>query len=240
MLRKRPVGRSMNSTVMTRLLSLNAGFVDTVGFLGLEGLFTAHITGNFVTLAAGLVYGPHGAIGKILALPEFVVAVAVVRLVNSKLAARGMPTLTILLAAQAIFLAAFLALGAVYGPFANSDVLPALAAGFAGITAMALQNAMQRMHFPGEPPTAIMTNNTTQAVLDGVDVLRRAASPEVRGRFLRTVCNIAWFAGGCAAAAIHYYLVRFWSLALPVAITTAIVIARLRGANPDGDVSNPA
>ena len=41
----------MNSFGMTRLLSLNAGFVDTVSFLGLEGLFTAHITGNFVTLA---------------------------------------------------------------------------------------------------------------------------------------------------------------------------------------------
>ena len=36
----------MNSSVMTRLLSLNAGFVDTVGFLGLQGLFAAHITGN--------------------------------------------------------------------------------------------------------------------------------------------------------------------------------------------------
>ena len=70
----------MNSSVMTRLLSLNAGFVDTVGFLGLQGLFTAHVTGNFVTLAAGFVYGPHGTIGKILALPEFIGAVAVARL----------------------------------------------------------------------------------------------------------------------------------------------------------------
>jgi hypothetical protein len=80
------------------------------------------------------------------ALPEFVVAVAGARLVGVILTARGMPTLTILLAVEALFLAAFLAL---YGPFPNSDVLPALAAGFAGITAMALQNAMQRLHFPG-------------------------------------------------------------------------------------------
>jgi len=229
----------MNCSIMTRLLSLNAGFVDTVGFLGLQGLFTAHITGNFVTLAAGLVYGPHGTIGKILALPEFVVAVAVARLVGAILTARGMPTLTILLAVEAVFLAAFLAIGALYGPFPNSDVLPALAAGFAGITAMALQNAMQRLHFPGEPPTAIMTNNTTQAVLDGVDVLRRAGQPEVRGRFLRTARSIAWFAGGCAAAAIHYYFVQFWSLVLPVAITTAIVIARLREPNVNADASKP-
>jgi uncharacterized membrane protein YoaK (UPF0700 family) len=82
----------MTSAVMTRLLSLNAGFVDTVGFLGLQGLFTAHVTGNFVTLAAGFVYGPHGTIGKLLALPEFIGAVAVTRLVGAALTARGLPT----------------------------------------------------------------------------------------------------------------------------------------------------
>ena len=98
----------MNSSVMTRLLSLNAGFVDTVGFLGLQGLFTAHVTGNFVTLAAGFVYGPHGTIGKILALPEFIGAVAVARLVGVALTARGLPTLTILLGVEAVFLAASL------------------------------------------------------------------------------------------------------------------------------------
>src|SRR5437773_11789336 len=104
----------MNSSVMTRLLSLNAGCVDTVGFLGLQGLFTAHVTGNFVTLAAGFVYGPYGTIGKILALPEFIGAVA---LVGAALTARGLPPLTILLGVEAVVLADFRALGAVYGPF---------------------------------------------------------------------------------------------------------------------------
>lgn len=169
------------------------------------------------------------------ALPEFVVAVAGARLVGVILTARGMPTLTILLAVEALFLAAFLALWVAYGPFPNSDVLPALAAGFAGMTAMALQNAMQRLHFPGEPPTAIMTNNTTQAVLDGVDILRGAGQPDVRGRFLRTTRSIAWFAGGCAAAAIHYYFVQCWSVVLPIAVTTTIVFARPREPNLNAD-----
>jgi uncharacterized membrane protein YoaK (UPF0700 family) len=32
------------------LLSVNGGYVDTAGFLALQGLFTAHVTGNFVSL----------------------------------------------------------------------------------------------------------------------------------------------------------------------------------------------
>ena len=51
------------------VLSLNAGYVDTAGFLALQGLFTAHVTGNFVTLGASLVLGTSGAVAKLLALP---------------------------------------------------------------------------------------------------------------------------------------------------------------------------
>src|SRR3974390_308096 len=53
------------------LLSLNGGYVDTAGFLALHGLFTTHVTGNFVTLGAALVQGSSGAVAKLLALPVF-------------------------------------------------------------------------------------------------------------------------------------------------------------------------
>lgn len=43
------------------LLSFNGGYVDTLGFLSLSGLFTAHITGNFVTLGATMAHGLDGA-----------------------------------------------------------------------------------------------------------------------------------------------------------------------------------
>ena len=86
------------------LLSLNGGFVDTVGFLGLQGLFTAHVTGNFVTLAATLVSGTHGVIAKLLALPEFIVVVIVARLLGAALRARGLPALRLLLVAKVTFL----------------------------------------------------------------------------------------------------------------------------------------
>ena len=44
------------------VLSANGGYVDAAGFLALHGLFTTHVTGNFVTLGASLVSGSSGAL----------------------------------------------------------------------------------------------------------------------------------------------------------------------------------
>ena len=58
----------MKNHRIAALLGFVAGYVDTAGFLGLQGLFTAHVTGNFVTLGATLVLGTHGVVAKLLAL----------------------------------------------------------------------------------------------------------------------------------------------------------------------------
>jgi uncharacterized membrane protein YoaK (UPF0700 family) len=217
----------MKNLSIPALLSLNGGFVDTVGFLGLQGLFTAHVTGNFVTLAATLVSGTHGVIAKLLALPEFIAVVIVARLLGAALRARGLPALRLLLVAKVTFLLAFFVLAVALGPFPDSDAPAALLAGFAGIAGMAVQNAVQRVHYSSLPPTTLMTGNTTQAALDAVDLLHGGNGDltTTRARFGRTVQSIAWFAGGCALAAVLYYWVGFWSLAVPVAVgaTTAIL-----------------
>jgi uncharacterized membrane protein YoaK (UPF0700 family) len=182
------------------LLSFTAGFVDTASFLGLEGLFTAHVTGNFVTLGATLVYGTHGVLAKLLALPEFVLVVALTRLAGAALAAHRMPALRLLLAGEVAFLLAFFMLAAALGPFPNSDTPAALLTGFSGVAAMAMQNALHRVHLAGVPPSTIMTGNTTQAALDAIDLLRGAGPTAIiRGRFGRTLGGILCFAAGCAS-----------------------------------------
>jgi len=209
------------------LLSFNGGFVDTAGFLGLQGLFTAHVTGNFVTLAAALVLGTHGVIAKLLALPEFAAIVALSRLTGSAMRARGWPALRFLLVAKVCFLLAFFILGTSLGPFPDSDAPAALITGFAGVGGMAIQNAVQRVHFTNIPPTTLMTGNTTQAVLDAVDLMVGANPTDaaaISSRFARVAGGIAWFASGCAAAALLYYWAGFWCLAVPVAVGAATAI----------------
>ena len=212
------------------LLSFNGGFVDTVGFLGLSGLFVAHITGNFVTLGAALVLGSHGILNKILALPEFVAVIALARLAGGVARRRGWPALRIMLTTEVILLAAFFGLAVTFGPFENADRPLALLTGFAGIAAMALQNALQRVHLASLPPTTLMTGSTTQATIDAVDLLAGTAAgdaPAVRTRLSRMAMSVLLFSAGCAAGALLFWLAGFWCLAVPVIVGAIAAAMRL-------------
>jgi hypothetical protein len=46
------VDSSLGAKLLPGVLSVTAGSVDVISFLGLGGLFAAHITGNLVILAA--------------------------------------------------------------------------------------------------------------------------------------------------------------------------------------------
>ena len=101
----------------------------------MQGLFTAHVTGNFVTIGAALVFGTSGIIAKLLALPVFCIIIVITRLISFNLPGRG----------------AGLAIG--LGPFKNGDAWPAILTGMALVSAMAIQNAVHRIHLGSAPPT---------------------------------------------------------------------------------------
>jgi uncharacterized membrane protein YoaK (UPF0700 family) len=222
--------KPQGSAAIAALLSFNGGFVDTAGFLGLAGLFTAHVTGNFVTLGAALVMGTHGIIGKMLALPEFILVIALARVAGAALRVRQWPALRILLIGKVLLLFAFFSLAVGYGPFPDPDSPAALLTGFAGIAAMAMQNAVQRVHLSALPPTTLMTGSTTQATLDAVDLLigtDSAHAAQTRSRFGRLSLSIVYFAAGCAVAAVLYWLVGFWCLLLPVIVGIVTTVIRM-------------
>lgn len=212
------------------LLSVNAGYVDTAGFLALQGLFTAHVTGNFVTLGAALVLGTSGAIAKLSALPVFCVFVVLTRLASRGLFGRGLPALRILLAVKLLLLILGAALAAHFGPFTNGDAWPALATGMVLVSAMAFQNAVHRIHLTGAPPTTLMTGTTTQIMIDIADLaagLPADKKPAVKGRLLRASVSVGAFAVGCAAAALAYAAVNVWCFVVPPVLAVLALVVRI-------------
>lgn len=223
------------STIVAALLSFNGGFVDTAGYLGLAGLFTAHVTGNFVTLGAALVHGSHGIVGKILALPEFIAVIALARLAGTALRALNLPAMQILLGVKVALLLAFFLLAVRFGPFPDANTPMALLTGFAGVAAMAMQNAVQRVHMASLPPSTMMTGSTVQVTLDAVDLMtgtRPESRPQARTRFSRLALAICFFALGCAVAAVMYVYVGFWCLAVSVVVGLAASVIRIEEAAP--------
>lgn len=201
------------------LLAFNGGVVDTAGFLGLHGLFVAHVTGNFVTMGAAIIGGGHGFIGKLLALPEFVVIVALARLAGTAMRRRDWPAMPILFVTKILFLIVFTSMAIWHGPFSDGDAPIALWTGAAGVAAMAMQTAVQRVHLADMPPSTMMTGSTVQATLDAVDLLTRAHPEQkaaTRARLNRLCCTIFAFACGCAISALLFSYVGFWCLLLAV------------------------
>ncbi|HEV7359298.1 MAG TPA: YoaK family protein [Steroidobacteraceae bacterium] len=200
------------------LLSVNGGYVDAAGYLALHGLFTTHVTGNFVTLGATLVLGTSGALAKVLALPMFCLVVMAVRLLSVALMAKNLPALRTILGLKVALLTLGAALAIVFGPFDNGDGWAAVLTGMSLVAAMAIQNAIHRIHMGALPPTTIMTGNTIQIMIDLADLLRGvpdAGRDALRLRLSRMSASVTAFAAGCAAAALMYAKEGIWCFAIP-------------------------
>src|SRR5215470_13144456 len=118
--------------LLPALLGMTAGAVDVICFLALGGLFTAHITGNLVILAAHYITGKFGEIAPLLSVPVFILVLNVVTEVFVR-----KPILFIrraLLVLQAVLLASLLALSVEFGPFADPNSRMSV---FAGMVAVA-------------------------------------------------------------------------------------------------------
>lgn len=209
--------------------SLTAGYADTSGFLALKGLFTAHVTGNFVTLGSSLVFGTTGALAKTLALPMFCVVVLLSRLLAFRLKAHRWPVFRSFLWLQLLLLATTAGLAVWFGPFENPDRWPGLALGMTLIAAMAMQNAAQRTHLALAPPSTIMTGSTTQIMLDLADMVHGLPSETAattRARLERMIVSVAVFATGCGVAALLYAQLGKWCFCVLPVLGVATLMMR--------------
>jgi uncharacterized membrane protein YoaK (UPF0700 family) len=225
-------------------MSFVAGYVDTVGFVALFGLFTAHVTGNFVLIGASLSHaGAHasgGLLAKLLALPMFVTAVAATTLVVRACERRGRSAVVLVVSTQAVLMATFMLLGLLAAPIEDAAAPLTIVTGMFGVAAMGTQNAAARLVFAHLAPTTVMTGNVTQVVIDTVDLAAGAraagglaAAPEsgvaeaTRKRVRKLLPSVLAFAAGAVGGALGYRGFGFVCLSVAVvALVCVCFIAR--------------
>jgi len=216
---------SVDSSVGTKLLpgalSVTAGSVDVISFLGLGGLFAAHITGNLAILAAYVVTGRAAPLAPILSVPIFVAVLGLTRLAAAGLEETRHGSLRPLLALQFLLLVSLLMLCVTAGSSLNPGAPTTVIAGMLGVAAMAVQNALVQISLVGAPATAVMTTDITIFIMDiGAILLQRDPDGKAYAsrRARHTWPAIVGFSVGCSLGAVLEAAIGPWSLALPTGL----------------------
>jgi uncharacterized membrane protein YoaK (UPF0700 family) len=207
------------------LLSVIAGMVDLTGFFTLGNIFTAHVTGNLVVIAAEAVRGGPLNLAQTLSVPVFILAVAAVWLLDRASGRRGPALTRLLLLVQFLLLTGILILSVITKPSANPHGLMAGIAVMMAVSAMACQFALFRLALPGGISTAVMTGNLTNTVLSLMDILshRGPLMTADAGRLKRSLHLLFGFLVGCIVAAAAISLLADWAWSLPVALAAVAV-----------------
>lgn len=207
-------------------LGFLAGYVDTLGFLALFGLFTAHVTGNFILIGASLADpGRDSILLKLLAFPAFIAGVAIARVLIVLVEKRGGTALRPALSLQLVLLLGFMGCGLAATPMGHAAGPLGMAAGLLGAAAMGVHSATSRLLLGHLAPTSMMTGNVTQIVIDLVDAIRGADDPGLKARCAKFIWPLAAFAAGCIAAAFAFHRFGFAALVLPVLILLGVMVA---------------
>jgi uncharacterized membrane protein YoaK (UPF0700 family) len=210
------------------LLSVIAGMVDVTGFLSLGSLFTAHITGNLVVVAALVVRRGQINPVQIMAIPVFLLAVAATWILARASGRRGLGLLRLLLLVQFLLLTCVLIFSVIAKPSADPHGLMAGVTAMFAVSAMACQFALLRLTLPVAPSTAVMTGNLTNTVLSLLD--RRSGSQRLMvgdaERLTDSLHLLIGFFGGCVVAAAAVTYLGDWAWSFPVVLAAVAIALR--------------
>jgi uncharacterized membrane protein YoaK (UPF0700 family) len=153
------------------VLSVAAGSVDIIGFLGLNGLFTAHVTGNVVVLAAKLVAHEEAPLAYLISVPVFMAVLALTALLAAGLEQRQIPTLLPLLLLQFLLLSAFFAISLEAGERIDPNTEGSSSQACWAFPPWRCKTRSCGLSLTGAPSTAVMTTNITNFSIDVVEML---------------------------------------------------------------------
>ena len=219
------------------LLSLVAGYVDSITFLALFGFFAAQVTGSFVVAAAQMVVDDHGVAAKLLAIPAFMLGAGIAAAII--IARRGgkRSSLPLVFALEALLLGGFVGLLFYSWPMTDPTSWLGAAAGLLSAAAMGVQSTLVRLLLRGVPQTNVMTGNSTQLAIEATELIyakfrpaRVAADPalaaqvaEARKRFATVLAVLVGFLVGALGGALAYAFTGPWSACLAIVVVASLI-----------------
>jgi len=215
---------SQSELWLATLLSIIAGMVDLIGFLGLH-IFTAHITGNIVVIGALVARHDRVNPAQIMAIPVFMLAVAATWLTAKISGKRGPGLRRLLLLVQFLLIAGLLIFSVITKPSLHPHSAVATIAAMIAVSAMASQFTLLRLVLPVAPSTAVMTGNLTNAVLAFVDSRSQThlmGNSDIK-RLRGSLHLLVGFFAGCVLAAATVMFLGDWAWALPTVLAGAAV-----------------
>nr|WP_294784902.1 YoaK family protein [uncultured Flavobacterium sp.] len=211
-----------NIWYVTLLLTIVAGYCDTVTFVAADSIFSAHVTGNFIVFAYQIVKGSdaHAWI-KLLTFPVFIIAV----ITGGRIALKSTNRYTILFWEGLILLLSGIA-SYIFGYLGNFSEWTVYAVAMAAVFAMGLQNAFGKLYAKEtHGPTTMMTGNVTQASLDLGNLLKNGLKDaDVVLSFKKQIVTIMGFLTGCFLGAVAG---KFFGLGTLIIPGVAIIICYL-------------
>jgi len=230
------------------LLSLVAGYVDSITFLALFGFFAAQVTGSVVVAAAELVVDDRGVVAKMLAIPAFMLGAGIAAAIIIARRGGDRSSLPLVFGLEALLLAGFVGLMMYAWPITDPDAWLGAVAGLLSAAAMGVQSALVRLLLRGVPQTNVMTGNSTQLAIEATELIYAAFRPakvskdpdlaaqvaEARKRFATVFLVLCGFLVGALGGAVAYAAAGPWSALLAILAVSALVVwsARRGGTDP--------
>jgi uncharacterized membrane protein YoaK (UPF0700 family) len=195
------------------LLSIIAGFCDTITFVAASELFSAHVTGNFILFAYDLIRHADSKYWiKLITFPVFIFSI----IIGGWFAGKAKHKFAILVAEGCILsIAGLVAL--LFRFDGNTLTWPTYTVAMLIVFAMGFQNVFGKVYSQETfGPTTMMTGNVTKAALDLYSAIKAGfVDPVINTSLQHQLIIIGGFLVGCILGAIAGELTGLSGVLLP-------------------------
>lgn len=212
------------------ILSLVGGWLNTVGFIALFGIYTNHVTGYIVTAGKESILGGFGLWALFIGI--FIFTIGLTAWCEQRWRAKYPNILLAFLVAETILITLFMCAGHIFSPFDKLNEYGAVITAMLGISAMGIRNAIIRTILSPMTTSTLMTGNIAQLTIDTVAYLSPNSSKDrktsAKLNISKIFPSVASFSLGAVLGSIGYIFFSFNSIIIPVLLMTYLCFREWR------------